>query len=107
MSAGQRGGARVSAKLRVIEDCWSIYANATVPDDATGNVREFVRASFYAGVAFMFDTMMANCDDEESGAAMLDSVHAELDQYSHQLAAQSGVDLGDIRAEIARRLATR
>jgi hypothetical protein len=99
-TATQRG-ALMADKLKVIEDCWSVYANATIPEGAPVKAHAIIREAFYAGVAFMFDLMIANCEDEPSGVAMLDSVEAELNEHSQDLAAHLGVDINSIRQAIA------
>lgn len=91
----------MSAKLKVIEDCWQIYAAAVLPADASENVRDFVRSAFFAGVAFMFDSLLQNCDDEDAGAALLYAVSEELDAHTSDLAARAGLDLAAIRERIA------
>ena len=92
-------------KLRVIEDCWNVYANHVMPRTAANSsARDFVRGAFYAGVAFMFDVMMNNCDDETAGVAALDSVAAELDEHAEALAAQAGMKASDVREAIRKEL---
>jgi len=88
-------------KLKVIEDCWSIYAGAVVSKELPPAARDFVRSAFYAGVAFMYDTLLANCDDESTGASMLASVSAELDEQARVLAESIGVDIAAVRQAIA------
>ena len=103
------GGAIVSAppSMRVIGDCWDMYSAATLPAGAPGNVRAFVRGAFFAGVAFMYDALMANADNEDAGLGMLSAVADELDEYSRDLAARCGADIDSVRSEIAALLAKR
>lgn len=94
----------MTAKLNVINDCWRIYAASVLPT-APADVQDFTRAAFFAGVAFMYDILIANSDNEETGMAMLTSVTAELDELSRQMAARKGLDITEVRKAIAAELA--
>jgi hypothetical protein len=95
--------------LQIVEDCWRIFATKVLPDEFHKDDRAlaFVRTVFYAGVSFMFDVLISNCDDDAAAEAMLASIEAELDEHASELALASGIDIETARAAVTEELRRR
>lgn len=87
--ARQRQGA---GKLLTLAACWDHFREAVIPKDAEPETVKRARMVFYAGAAFYQDQILTlgdRCNNgmtDDQGAAHLEELACELDEFAAELA---------------------